>query len=136
MFDEIFLQALMLKAGAPERIGAAGIHTNPVTSPRHVATQLQVIARGNPRTTHRHRDGLRLAKQSVPVHFSRDDLGEIAPVHRRGDVVDDHQRWRFDRMLVNCLRHSSDSAGADINSAARPVRIIAITSASSVLPVP
>ena len=55
----------MFEAGAPERIRASSVHTNPITAARHVAGELQIIAGDDPGAADGDRDCLRFPEQPV-----------------------------------------------------------------------
>lgn len=129
-------QTFVLEPSAPEGIGAARVHPNPIAPPGHIPAELQVIARGDPGAPDWHGDGLRLAEHAIPMHFASDYLGQVARIQGCGHVVENHPWRRLDQDAGELLAPLLGIVWGRTRSAARPVRIMAITSASSVLPVP
>src|SRR6516164_11756013 len=79
-----------------ERVRAFRFHANPIAAPRHISTELQVVACSDPRTAYRYRYGFRFSKDAITVYFTGNHFCEVSGIECAGHVVDYDQRWRLD----------------------------------------
>ena len=86
MFQDMFLEPLVLESATLKRLRALRIHPNPVAAAWHVAAQLEVVAGGDPGAPNREVNCLRFAEDAVAMGGLGQGFAEIPVVQSVIDV--------------------------------------------------